>query len=327
MARTAILTALELTGFDQGEVLPHERTHAGPKKDRLALMKACRAQLSPIFAIAPDPNGQLQELVAHAHTDAPILVARTPDDIRHTLWRVPEAIEGPLLRAGSGPDTLIADGHHRYETALQLARDLPERADAGRVLAAIVGEHDPGLVVQATHRRLTGLAADWLERLTLAFEVGPGPEAPEALAAEVGRRGGAAIGVLLTDAGNTTADARAGTAPPPRPSFFLRARPGSIDAAQLSPAEARLACIVFDRLILQPLTRQDEEAAVRSARLSYHQDPAEAAATPAGYGAVFLLPPVGLDDLWDVAREGKRLPAKSTYFAPKIPSGLMLRPI
>lgn len=190
VARTAILTALELTGFDHGEVLPHERTHAAPKKDRLALMKACRAQLSPVFAIAPDPKGQLQELVARADTDAPILMARTPDDIRHTLWRVPKAVEAPLLRAAAAPAFLIADGHHRYETALQLARDLPERAAAGRVLAAVVGEYDPGLIVQATHRRLTGLPADWLERLTVAFEVESGPEAPDALAAEVGRRGG-----------------------------------------------------------------------------------------------------------------------------------------
>lgn len=327
VARTAILTALELTGFDQGEVLPHERTHAAPKKDRLALMKACRAQLSPVFAIAPDPKGQLQELVARADTDAPILMARTPDDIRHTLWRVPKAVEAPLLRAAAAPAFLIADGHHRYETALQLARDLPERAAAGRVLAAVVGEYDPGLIVQATHRRLTGLPADWLERLTVAFEVESGPEAPDALAAEVGRRGGAAIGVLTTDATIPTADARSGTAPPRRPSFLLRARPASIDAAQLLPAEERLACILFDRLILHALTRQDAEAAVRSARLSYHQDPAEAAATTEGRGAAFLLPPVGLEDLWDVAREGKRLPAKSTYFTPKIPSGLMLRPI
>ncbi len=327
VARSAILAALELTSFDQREVLPHERTHAGPKKDRLALMKACRAQLSPIFAIVRDPKGQLQDLVARAHTDAPILVARTPDDIRHTLWRVPDALEGPLLRAAAEHDTLIADGHHRYETALQLARDLPERGDAGRVLAAIVGEHDPGLIVQATHRRLTGLAADWLERLTVAFEAEPGPDAPEALAAEVGRLGGATIGVLPIDAAIPTEDSRGGPAPPRRPSFLLRARRRSIDAAQLSPAEKRLACVVFDRLILQRLARQDADAAVRSARLSYHQDPAEAATRAEGHGAVFLLPPVALDDLWDVAREGKRLPAKSTYFAPKIPSGLMLRPI
>ena len=327
VARNTILTALELTGFDRGEVLPHERTHAGPKKDRLALMKACRAQLSPIFAIATDPTGQLQELVARAHPDAPILVARTPDDLRHTLWRVPEAIQRPLLRAAAGSDLLIADGHHRYETALQLARDLPERRDAGRVLAAIVGEHDPGLIVQATHRRLTGLPADWLERLMVAFEVEAGPEAPEALAAEVGRRGGAAIGVLPTDPAIATPDPRGGTAPTRHPSLLLRARPGSIDAAQLSPAEGRLACVVFERLILELLTRHDAEAAVRSARLSYHQDPAEAEATAEGQGAVFLLPPVSLDDLWDVAREGKRLPAKSTYFAPKIPSGLIFRPI
>ena len=327
VARTAVLTALELTGFDLGEVLPHERTHAGPKKDRLALMKACRAQLSPIFAIAPDPNGQLQELVMRAHTDAPILVARTPDDIRHTLWRVPEAIEEPLLRVAAGNDLLIADGHHRYETALELARDLPERGDAGRVLAAIVGEHDPGLIVQATHRRLTGLPSDWLERLMAAFEVEASPEAPEALAAEVRRRGGAAIGVLPTDPAIPTADARGGTVVPRRPSFLLRARPSSIHGAQLSPAEGRLACVVFDRLILQPLTSRDADAAVRSACLSYHQDPADAAPRADGHGAIFLLPPVRLDDLWHVAREGKRLPAKSTYFAPKIPSGLMLRPI
>ncbi len=328
VARTAILTALELTGFDQREVLPHERTHAGPKKDRLALMKACRAQLSPIFAIVPDPQGQLQELVARAHAGGPIiLVARTPDDIQHTLLRVPKAMDGPLLRAVAEHDTLIADGHHRYETALQLARDLPERPHAGRVLAAIVGEHDPGLIVHATHRRLTGLPADWLERLAVAFEVEPGPEAPEALAAEVGRRGGGAIGVLPIDVVIPTPDALAGTAPPRPPSLLLRARAGSIDAAQLSPAEGRLACVVFDRLILYALTRQDADAAVRSARLSYHQDPAEAAATAEAHGAVFLLPPVGLDDLWDVARDGKRLPAKSTYFAPKIPSGLTFRPI
>jgi hypothetical protein len=110
-------------------------------------------------------------------------------------------------------------------------------------------------------------------------------------------------------------------------SRLLRPRSAAAAAAGLPAPEGRLACVVFDHLILRALTRQDADAAVRSARLSYHRDPAEAAAPEEAHAAAFLLPPVRLEDLWAVAREGKRIPAKSTYFAPKIPSGLMLRPI
>ncbi|UCG74612.1 MAG: DUF1015 domain-containing protein [Gemmatimonadota bacterium] len=319
--RRALLCAVELAPLDSGEIFPHEHTHRGPKEDRLALMKSCCAQLSPIFFIARDPDGALHDLLVKASGVKPGMEARTEDDVAHALHELPARHERAALTLGAGRGLLIADGHHRYETALELARQLTDRPASRQVLAAIVSDRDRGLILQATHRRIEGLPAGWRDVLAGSFEIEAGSNDPRSLADEVRRRGGATIGAL-------------GLGRPDSAGILLkRPLPAAQDRARLSMAEAGIASVVLDRLILRRFTGRDADAAAADGTLSYHQDPEAArlsgslAAGPAAEAGLFLLPPVRLEDIWAVAGAGVRLPPKSTYFAPKMPSGLLFRPL
>lgn len=318
VVRHAVLAAVGLVEFERGEVLPHETTHRGPKEDRLALMKACNAQLSPLFFISRDSRQELPGLLAGAESVPPMLEATTEDGITHVVRAIAGEHQRRILDVVTADDLLIADGHHRYETALELSRQLPDRPDARRVLGAIVSEHDDGLIVQATHRRLSGLPLDWRAQLEDSFEFVSGPEEPRALAEEVRRRAGSSIGVL-------SPPGQADTSGPP--GQLLRPRPGAAESADLSPSEAALACVLLDRLILRRLLGLDADAAGAAGLLSYHQDPRATLAEAGPDSAGLLLPPISMENLWSVVRDGARLPPKSTYFAPKMPSGLLFKPI
>ena len=312
--RRALFAAVELVPFDRGQVLPHERTHRGPKEDRLALMTACRAQLSPVFLIARDPEGALGGLIQAAASAPPAIDTQTADGNQHRLHAVASELEGEILRAAGADCLLIADGHHRYETALGLAGRLAARPAAGAVLAAIVSQHDPGLLIQPTHRRLTGLPRGWQRDLLALFEAELGPSDPAALAAVVADAGPSAIGVASAPGASSSG-------------LLLRVRSGAAADAGLSPTEAGLACLLFDSLILRRIMGLDADSAAAARALSYVQDPAAAPPGPDEGDALFLLPSVPVDRLWEVARHGRRLPPKSTFFSPKIPSGLLFRPL
>ena len=336
LTRHGVFGALRLSAFSGDEVLPHEETHRGPKEDRLALMRACRAQLSPVFLLSRDPSRRLPALLDRAVQGAPVLEARTPDGVEHRLWR---ALEGPLARelrevVASGP-LLVADGHHRYETALELARGTPEGHPGRRTLACVVGRGDAGLLCLPTHRSLsrppaepegrqaagdaTDGAADagagpdasaWPELLADAFDVDAmEPPDPEAAARAAGEAGEGAM--VLGPGGNR------------RRAFLVRHRPDGAAAAD-DPGE-NPSPVVFDRLVLRRLYGTDADSAVERGLLAYHRDAGEAVATAGERGAAFLLPPPDVDAVWERARRGRRMPPKSTYFWPKLPSGLLFR--
>lgn len=317
--RHGVFGALRLSPFHEGEILPHEETHRGPREDRLALMRACRAQLSPVFLLATDPSGRLPSLLGRAARGTPVLEAGTRDGLQHRLWRVPE---GPLaddLRAAlaRGP-LLVADGHHRYETALEMARGKPEEHTARRTLACVVGRRDPGLICLPTHRALrrpppgpdegdgegSGHAL-WEALLGETFGVEPlGGSDPEAAA-----RAAAGAGAVAVVPGGGA------------PAFLLRPAAGGVR----EPGDPAPAPIVFDRRILRRTYHLDPDTAVERGLLSYHRDAAEAAVAAGEGGAAFLLPPPDVDAVWERARQGERMPPKSTYFWPKLPSGLVFR--
>lgn len=313
LTRTAIVAALEATPFAEGDVLPHEQTHRGPREDRLALMRACRAQLSPVFLVARDPEGEVQRALAEARqagaARGPVLRARTRDGVLHVLWRLPAGSEAELLRAAGARPLLVADGHHRYETALAFAASPGAPAGAASVLVCIVGERDPGLTVLPTHRvllRPPSGAAGWRSILESAFflealdEVdGRGPE--EATSAA---RGGELVA------------ATAGGA------WLLRPRPEALARSGLG---ASPAVVLLDRLVLREAFGTGPDEAVGGGLLSYHRDAAEARRAAGEEGAAFLLPALEPGRVWELARAGVRLPPKSTYFWPKIPSGLLFR--
>lgn len=332
LARWGLFAALELSRYEAGRVLPHEETHAAPREDRLALTLACRAQLSAVFLSSSDPDGRLLDGLRRAAAAEPVLEAETPDGVAHGLWRV----EGPGARglceaAARGP-LLVADGHHRYETALAVRRRLPDSNRAGAVLVCVSSEADPGLKVFPTHRALAAVPPgdSWTGALDDRFEAeaippgetaadagadGPAADAgalAEALAARAAASGPGALGLLVPASG----EAR-----------LLRPRAAALEAARVDPGEARIATVVFDRLVLGAILGLGAEEALERRILSYHRDPSATAAAAGRGGAAFLLPPVAIRDVRSVAASGRRLPPKSTYFAPKVPSGLLFRRI
>jgi uncharacterized protein (DUF1015 family) len=152
-ARRDLIAALRVEPYERGVVLPHERTHRGPKEDRLALMRATRASLEPLWFLYDGPD--VAALVATATAAEPLATFSGPDGLGQRLWRVPAGSATDDITAGLAPlPVLIADGHHRYETTLGYAEEAggPANAASRFTLALLTDLGDPGLEVLPTHR-------------------------------------------------------------------------------------------------------------------------------------------------------------------------------
>ena len=141
--------------YGPGKIRPHERTHPGPKEDRLRLTRATQANLSPIFSLYDDPaNAAWAALAPHSSTD-PWGVATDADGTLNKLWRIDDGAAIARVRMALGEtELLIADGHHRYETARVYAEEIGGEGDHRYVLMCLVALQDPGLTIFPTHRLL-----------------------------------------------------------------------------------------------------------------------------------------------------------------------------
>jgi len=295
--RTGVIGGLLAEGYAPGRVRPHERTHRGPKEDRLALGRATRTAVEPILVLTRDERDHLRRRLDGVTRHEPTAVAEL-DGVAIGLWRVSGVQAGEIARAvGDGP-VYIADGHHRFETATALRAELPA---AARIPALAVPVRDPGLVVLATHRLVHGARVD-AARLHDAWAGGFAVEAPpadqdvRAVLARLGPRPGAVV--VLPDGQVLALSARDG-------------RDGELEIA------------VVERDIVQPLVR----AAGPEASVTYAAAPdAVLAAVAAGAAAGVLVRPTPTDRVLAVSDAGGIMPPKSTYFAPKVPSGLLILP-
>ncbi len=172
LTRRGLLAAVRLVPFDAGVILPHERTLSGPKADRLALMEATTAALSPIFSLYRDPDGAVAALLARAAARPPDAEATDPDGVRHRLRVVTDlALTEAIAAAFEGRRLYIGDGHHRYETALAYHERHPELPAAGYVPMTLTALEDTAIVILPTHRVLRGVAPLDLE--TVARRLAP----------------------------------------------------------------------------------------------------------------------------------------------------------
>jgi uncharacterized protein (DUF1015 family) len=325
---------LRLEAFGPGGgVLPHERTLAGPKEDRYKLMRASGANFSAVMVLYDDASGAAHRLLVEA-TEAVAVSDVTDDDgVRHRLWMVPE--EGPTARlvaglreaAGREPVT-IADGHHRYETALRY-RDERRMTRSGDddppfdfLLALFMDTSAEPLLALPTHRVARAVStADGLvesasssglfetepvDRAALRAAFGPEAQAP-------GGRG--RIG-LWTRAGGAVLTARREAFAPIMPSGGDAVR--RLDVTLLSAALERLCGI-------------DRAATTTGGRVGYTKDVGEAIAWVDGRvdaaDAAFLLEATPVADIVAVARDGDVMPQKSTYFYPKPVTGFVFNPL
>ena len=311
-------------------IRPHERTHPGPKEDRLRLTRATRANLSPIFSLYDDPGHVAwQALRPHVQTTPAFGEATTDDGTHNRLWRItdPHAIATAIEAVAASDELLIADGHHRYETARAYAQEQGAQDPGGPhdfVLMHLVALQDPGLAVFPTHRLVTGIEDD--------------PEKQDALDATIRR----CFDVEeLPDEGSLVPEPGAGDDGLPQIGYMdARARRPYLltlkdqqlaDEALPGHAEPyrRLDTAVLEALILKgPLEMTDAQIDHLDG-LDYARDFEQAldALNAGEHDAGFFMAPTPIAHVKAVADAGEQMPPKSTYFFPKAPTGLVVNPL
>ncbi len=336
--RSSIVARVRLEPWEAGVVLPHERTLSKPKEDRLKLLRATAANLSPIMTLYDDPQGELTALLAAARETPPTADFTDEAGESHRLWMLGDAALAQQVAAFFRDRQLyIADGHHRYETALayreerraQLKGLEPEDA-ANFTFMALSAVEDPGLVVLPTHRILTDLeperAADLSRTAGAFFDVAPldaeTPQAAIAALADAGQDGRTATvvagpsGLLLfrlTDAGHRAMEELSG------------------EDVGASPAWRSLDLAVLHELLLRRSLGVTPEMVRSGQHVTYTRSAEDALhalhSRPDGTTLAVLVNPTPPAAIRDVARAGDRMPQKSTYFYPKLITGLIINPV
>ena len=329
VTRRGFIAGVRLHDFDEGIIKPHERTLRGPKEDRLKLMRATSAHFSQIFTLYSDPQRETDRAFAAAETANPHLEGTTADGTLHRLWRVTDETTQKqvafLLRDAA---LYIADGHHRYETMLALRAEYRAKQQMSRRAAPEFGTlflanmDDPGLVVLPTHRLVHSLPSFDLERLLagaasmFSVEELSGLDA-KALRVELALR-------------STKQPTFAALVPGGSSVWFLSLRV-SPRVAGLSGSEAltSLDVTLLHSLILEKLLGIDRQAQEAQQNITYVKDTKDALARIArGEAQVgFLLHPTRVDQVRAVADAKEVMPQKSTFFYPKIASGLVVNPL
>jgi uncharacterized protein (DUF1015 family) len=284
--------------YSTGVVHRHEQTLKGPKKDRLELLQTTHAQAEQLFLLYPDPAGAIDALLDEAAQTAPLGEVTDEYGAIHRLWRISPA--GRIQQLMADKKLIIADGHHRYETAVAF-RDLnPNLAGADRVPMTFVNMHSPGLRILATHRLVSGVdTTGFLERAATGFHIEE-IESPAPLrAAWAEDRGKVVIGAALGSR------------------LYL--------LEELVPS-GDLDVRVLHRKLLETGLGIDEAAVRDEKNLKYVRglDAAIAAAREGAAQIAFLLKPTSIQQVAETSFSGGVMPQKSTDFYPKLLSGLTI---
>jgi uncharacterized protein (DUF1015 family) len=306
ITRASVIALGEVSDYNDGVVRPHERTHTGPKQDRMRLLETTGADIGLLFMLTSDPDGAL--LQAAGPRGEPIAEARDLRGESHRLWRITdEAVIGRVRGLMAPRPVIIADGHHRYETAVEYAHRHPE---AGVKLMAFCALEAPGLTILPNHRLVHHVENFSLDRLARAagawFDAAP---LPDPLGFAPGNR---AIGVVSGER-----------------ALVLRLRDEAFDRLPWPPGTSaawrRLAVSILHEGVLKPLLDITEAKLDARTHVDYTADQAEAVrlAREQRYQAAFLIAPTTPEELRAVVEGGELLPQKSTHFYPKLLDGLV----
>jgi len=302
LVRKGFIALGGLEEYSAGVVYRHEQTLSGPKKDRTELLRATHAHFGQIFMLYSDPARAIDALLDEAAQQPPLAEITDEYGVVHRLWKMTDASRVQALMADK--KLLIADGHHRYETALGTYRANPDMPGADRVMMTFVNMRSPGLKILATHRLVNGLPAETLQEGFLqaaaadfAIDEIPSLDALQASWAERPERTilGAAIGDRL---------------------FRLEAK----------AARGALDVRVLHETLLAKVLGISEEAVRDGHYLRYIRglEPAVAEARKGAAQIAFLLKPTGIDQVADTSFGGGVMPQKSTDFYPKLLTGLTI---
>jgi uncharacterized protein (DUF1015 family) len=316
LTRHGVFARVRVEDYGPGRIRPHERTHPGPKEDRLRLTRATKANLSPIFSLYDDPTGATAAVLDAAD---PIGEQRDDDGTVNRLGRVADQAAIEAFQDALRPaELLIADGHHRYETARVYADEVGGEGEHRYVLMCLVALQDEGLTVFPTHRLIRDTT----------------PHTQEAL--------GSTLRELFAVEEIDRAELRPPDGDGPLTmgyidSFFKRAfrltlkDQASADQALDGMPEAyrRLDTAVLEALVLNgPLgLSEDDIAHLRGLGYSRTDDEALQLVLDGEYDAAFFLRSTPIEQVRAVAAAGVNMPPKSTYFFPKVPTGLLFNPL
>jgi uncharacterized protein (DUF1015 family) len=316
--RRGLLVRVRVTEYGPGRVRPHERTQPGPKEDRLRLTLATRHNLSPIFALHP---GDAWRHVEAATRGGPWGEATDDDGTVNRVWRIGDPEVHRQVKAElANAELLIADGHHRYETALTYANEVGGDGPHRYTLMSLTSLEDPGLTVFGTHRLLGGLADDPERQAALARGVREHFDLEEVPADELDPAGADGVGVF----GYIDSQSRRG--------LRLRLKdPAVLEAAVPDASEAyrTLDAAILEALILKATLGMSDADIAAKRDLGYAKgaDEASRLLESGDYQAAFLLRPTPIEQVRAVAASGETMPPKSTYFFPKLLTGLVFNPL
>jgi uncharacterized protein (DUF1015 family) len=302
LVRKGFIALGALEEYSAGIVHRHEQTLSGPKKDRTQLLRATHAHFGQIFMLYPDPAGSIDGLLDEAATHPPLAEITDEYGVIHRFWKIADASRIQQLMADK--KLLIADGHHRYETALGIYKENPGLAGADRVMMTFVNMHSPGLKILATHRLVSGIPAEtlpqgFLKAASAYFDIDE-IESLDALQASWAERSdrtiiGAAIGDRL---------------------FRLEER----------TARGELDVRILHETLLGKVLGISEEAVRDETHLRYIRgiDQAVAEVRKGAAQIAFLLKPTGIEQVASTSFGGGVMPQKSTDFYPKLLTGLAI---
>ena len=296
LRRRGIHCALRLHAFEEGVVMPHEMTFPKAKADRLALLRATRTNTSAVFAMYADTRGEIAGAISRRIEGVrPLAEAAVGDEV-HRVWAIGDRLAiGELSEAFAKSRLYIADGHHRYETALTYLGERGGPADAPQrfVLAYLCALDDAGLRILATHRIVRDSDGALDRAIDRSFERAP---------IDAGALGDMQPGIVIVRDGHFTR---------------LQLREGA-DVSALPSAWRELPVAQAEELLLR-------DAREAGAEIIYEHDTSAAIAAAESGATAVLLRAVDPQTLQRVADSGERLPQKTTYFYPKVPAGLVVR--
>jgi uncharacterized protein (DUF1015 family) len=312
--RTGLITKMKVTKLG-GDVLPHERTISKHINDRYNLMKATKANTGQIFMSYRDQKRTVESILGSYKDEIPLIDA-VLDGIRYRLWRLTD--EGQINTIQdvlAGTKAIIADGHHRYKTAYQYAQDHPEINGSDRVMVTLVNAYNDGMHVLPTHRIVYGKPIDddqFIKKIKGRFDIEKKPSTAELLSEMDQCRASDTINLgALTRVGNA---------------YLISYKGEENWSSDLSTASQALDVNVLHQLILKPACRIDTRNQHDLEHLAYvrgNEPPLEMIKNASDYDFIFFVNPPDLDQIFEVAETGETMPQKSTYFYPKIYSGLV----
>lgn len=330
--RKGFFAARKIESFEEGGIKPHEKTLDGPKADRLKITRATQANLSPVFSLYSDSDLKITEWVSRVMQTTPFVDFTFETGDRHQLWKLTdETILNDIDQFLSDRPLFIADGHHRYETALNYRNevlenqpDLSETAAPRQLLMYFSNMDDDGMVILPIHRALHGLSdfsvEGFLEKLAPDFEL----QDVSALSEDdrlnaLGENAEQEHRFLLLFSGGQAHIA----------SLKRSAWTGHSSAQDISEDLRGLDVVVLHRHIFENLLNLSEESQAKQENLIYWKSTQKALdEVESGKCQVtFILNSTRIDDMKRVALAGEKMPQKSTYFYPKIMSGLVLHSV